>query len=300
MTNKFRPRSGFAQYGIAVFHNIGDILLCTPIARQLKDSDPCCFVTWYTSERYAFVLDVNPYIDEVIALPASDPVLLDSLMPSLQSERAWTRFFTPAPYLNYSAAGPTIVAAGITLLDLVRDAAALKWSVPFMPVFNLTPDEVDAARSYRNTLPLDGPLVIVESEFNSNQTNWSVEHARKVIEVLKGWNPILVFTSKNRPDYLDDLLESYPRIYWCNVPFRLNAELFNLCRGFIGVSSGISTLTYSSWCRADIPRIEVSRGPHWSGFQHLKTRLLQVCHTVDDFTDALGIFSLQLSNRPTP
>jgi hypothetical protein len=57
------------QYGIAIFHNIGDLLLCTPIPRQLKADDPACHITWYTSQRYAFVLNNNPYIDEVIALP---------------------------------------------------------------------------------------------------------------------------------------------------------------------------------------------------------------------------------------
>lgn len=299
MTNQFKPQTGFAQYGIAVFRNIGDILLCTPIARQLKDSDPGCFVTWYTSERYAFVLDGNPYIDQIIALPADDPVLLDSLLPSLQAERAWTRFFAPAPYLNYHASIPTIVQSGITLLDLVRDAAALKWSVPFMPVMKLTEDEVDAARAYRDSLPKDGPLVLVESEFNSNQTDWGVELALQMVNALKGLNPVLVFSAKNRPEYLDLLLEVYPRIYWCNVAFRLNAELFNLCNGFIGVSSGISTLSYATWCKDNVPRIEVSRGPHWSGFQHLKTRLLQVCHTADHFADALNSFVLQL-NRHKP
>jgi glycosyltransferase involved in cell wall biosynthesis len=282
-----KPIPTFAQYGIAVFHNIGDILLCTPIARQLKTSDPSCFITWYTSERYAFVLDNNPHIDEVVALPASDPVTLDALIPELRVERAWTRFITPAPYMNYTTKPHLVVEAGISLLDLVRDAAGLKWNVPFMPVVRLSDTEVQRARNYWSTLPAGGPIILVESEFKSDQTLWDENFALEMVDVLKDLNPVFVYSAKNRPRYLDLLLERHDRTFWCDLPFRLNAELFNLCDGFVGVSSGISTLTYSTWCRDDVPRIEVSRGAHWSGFQHLKTRLLAVCYTRPHYSEAL-------------
>ncbi len=282
-----KPVAAFAQYAIAVFHNLGDILLCTPIARQLKASDPDCFITWYCAERYALVLDNNPYIDEVIALQAEDPLLLDARIPQLAAERVWTRFFSPAPYMNIYASLPRIVEAGITLLDLVRDAAGLQWIVPFMPVMRLTAAEVQTARDYRNTLPVDAPMILVETEYDADQSIWDANFAVMLIDALRGINPVFVFTAKNRPAYLDQLLERYDRIYWCDLPFRLNAELFNLGSGFVGVSSGISTLTYSTWCRDNIPRIEVSRGAHWSGFQHQNSRLLAVCHTPEHYSDAL-------------
>ena len=57
-----------ALFEIAVFHNMGDILLCTPIARQLKADYPGCQVVWFTAEAYAFILDNNPYVDQVVAL----------------------------------------------------------------------------------------------------------------------------------------------------------------------------------------------------------------------------------------
>ncbi|MBI3258793.1 MAG: hypothetical protein HYZ54_04865, partial [Ignavibacteriae bacterium] len=55
-------------YGIAIFHGIGDILNCTPIAKQLKLNEPDCHITWYTASKYRFIVENNPFIDEIITL----------------------------------------------------------------------------------------------------------------------------------------------------------------------------------------------------------------------------------------
>ena len=295
MPNTLKPIPPYAQHGIAVFHNIGDILLCTPIARQLKKADPACHITWYTSDRYAFILENNPDIDEIVSLPADDPETLDLSIDQIRDERAWTSFRTPAPYMNYYTYKPVIVEAGVTLLDLVRESADLQWTVPFVPVVELTSSEITMAKEYCSSLGADGPMILVETEFKSNQTVWDADFALELVESLKDLAPIFVFTSKNRPADLDQLQAKYERIFWCDLPFRANAELFNLCDAFIGVSSGISTLTYSTWCRDDVPRIEVTRGAHWSGFQHLKSRLLFACYTRAHFTDAVSWLRYQLS-----
>ena len=73
-----------SSFGIAVFHNIGDILLCTPIARQLKADNPDCEVIWYTSERYKFILENNPFIDQIVSFDG-DPLNFDESIPELKS-----------------------------------------------------------------------------------------------------------------------------------------------------------------------------------------------------------------------
>lgn len=77
---------------------------------------------------------------------------------------------------------------------------------------------------------------------------------------------------------------------------RLNAEFFNLSDAFIGVSSGISCVTFSDYCRTDVPRIEVSRGEHWSatGYPHLSE--LYICYNRKRFQDSLRSITVRLSN----
>jgi len=244
------------DFGIAIFHAAGDILNCTGILRQLKADHPTCRITWFTSERYRFALDHNPLIDELVTLEG-DPVALDQRIDELKGSRPWTRFFDPAPYRNYDK-----LPDG-ALLDLVRAAAGVRWTVPSMPVVRLTVAEVAAARAYWQSLP-EGPRILVETEFHSSQSPWKARSAFQMADALAGLDPCYVFTARNRPSYLDAFLARHPKAVWCAEPFRGNAELYNLCDAFIGVSSGISVLSLADWCRQDVLGIEFSRGEHWS------------------------------------
>jgi 3-deoxy-D-manno-octulosonic-acid transferase len=48
---------------------IGDVLHCTPVARELKKARPDCLITWLAGEFTAELLAANPYIDEVLVWP---------------------------------------------------------------------------------------------------------------------------------------------------------------------------------------------------------------------------------------
>jgi hypothetical protein len=88
-----------SSFGIAVFHNMGGILLCTPIARQLKVDNPDCEVIWYASQSYKFILENNPFTDQIVPFDG-DPLTLYESIPDLKSKRSWTWFFTSAEYMN--------------------------------------------------------------------------------------------------------------------------------------------------------------------------------------------------------
>ncbi|MBS1538878.1 MAG: hypothetical protein JST20_14165, partial [Bacteroidetes bacterium] len=162
-----------SRYGIAIFHGIGDILNCTPIAKQLKLNEPNCHITWYTAAKYQFIIEHNPYIDEIITLEG-DVLSLDSEIPRLRTEQPWTRFFTPAPYMNYE------VLPGGSLLDLIKTAAKLEWTIPFIPTFALTATEKKQAGEYWQTLP-EGKKILVETEFYSEQSHWKDDYAFEML-----------------------------------------------------------------------------------------------------------------------
>ena len=56
---------------------IGDLIMSTPIARQLKDNDPSTYVTFAVSFKYLDgclpkVLKNNPFVDAIIPVSAVD------------------------------------------------------------------------------------------------------------------------------------------------------------------------------------------------------------------------------------
>jgi len=50
------------------FSSIGDIVLTTPVMRCIKNVHPDAHITYVTKKGFAAMLEVNPYIDKVIAL----------------------------------------------------------------------------------------------------------------------------------------------------------------------------------------------------------------------------------------
>ena len=269
-----------SSYGIAVFHNIGDILLCTPIARQLKADNPDCEVIWYTSERYKFVLENNPFIDQIVSLDG-DPLMLDESIPELKSKHQWTGFFTPAAYMNREK------TPGGSLPELVKGSVDFEWTVPFVPVLRLSETEKARAAAYWNGLP-SGRKILIETEFNSQQSHLTEEYIEKLFETLSPVNPVFVFTTKNKPAYFDKFKNKYSNVLWCQEDFRLNAEFYNLCDAFVGVSSGISCLSNSDYCRNDVPHLEISRGYHWSNASYCSAKKeLYVSYSKARYVDGL-------------
>lgn len=278
------------RYGIAVFHALGDILNCTAILRQLKTDEPDCHITWFGSERYRAALEHNPWIDKLILLEGN-PTELDACIPELRASHPWTRFFDIAPYRNYDK-----LPKGC-LVDLVKAASGLRWTVPFVPVFRLTPTECEQARRYWAGLP-EGPHILVETEFHSHQSPWNRRSVFQMLEVLAPLDPCFVFTAKQRPPFLDLLSKKHSKTVWCAEPFRLNAEFYNLCDAFIGVSSGISVLSLSDHCRTDVPSIEFVRGEHWSTAPAGRALERYHCFTETRFLEALEALAIRLRDQP--
>lgn len=276
--------------GIAIFHGLGDIVNATIIARQIKADHPDAHLVWFIAERYAFVLEGNPDVDEVVAL-SGDPKQLDARIEELRASRPWDRFYVPAPYMAYDK----LPGGDLTELMLATYDGTL--TVPLRPVIVLNEREVERARSWWAQLPPDRLHILVETEFFSDQSPWDRSYALDMVRRLAPLRPVFVFTAKNRPPYLDELAAEYPDVVWCDLPFRLNAELYNLCDAFVGVSSGISCLSNSTWCRPDVPHIEVVGGPHWSSWHFRHHTRRRICFDRVKYHQALDWLADVLSGK---
>src|SRR5262245_5177979 len=50
------------------FSSLGDVVLSTPIYRNLKAADPSLKITAAVKDRFAGVLENNPYVDKIMVL----------------------------------------------------------------------------------------------------------------------------------------------------------------------------------------------------------------------------------------
>lgn len=57
------------RYAIVRLSSIGDVLHCTPVARNLKQHQPSCHITWVVGQVSAEMVKDNPFIDEVYIWP---------------------------------------------------------------------------------------------------------------------------------------------------------------------------------------------------------------------------------------
>ncbi len=272
--------AGRREYAIYVLQALGDLVVSSQIARQLKADDPGCYVVWFVLRKNSFILKGNPFIDEIVELEGNNRDL-DQRIEEFKTLRPWTNFLVPQPHLAYDK------LPGGDLTELTKAAVGLNWTVPYVPVIRLTDAEIANARNYVASLP-SGLKIMVETEFQSEQTPWNAAYAQVMIEQLRHLNPVFVFTAKNEPSYLPELRAIYDRIDWCQLPFRENAELYNLMDAFVGVSSGISCLTYSDWCRPDLPHVEVVNNTHWSTYHFDNHKRRRLCFEEQSFVNSMN------------
>ncbi|MEM7202222.1 MAG: methyltransferase domain-containing protein [Planctomycetota bacterium] len=284
------------RYAIAVFHNRGDVLAATPIARQLKADDPHCHVTCFTSGMGEPMLRGNPHIDEIVELKG-DPLGLDPEIQRLQTTEPWAGFFTPASYMNKGAAKAVTGGARVSAYSDMQASAQIAWSEPYEFTLRLSDHEVAQARRYWSRLPA-GPKILIESEFMSDQSPWTDDWAKDLFDAFRDLDPVFVFSGLSQPGLDAELLAKHAKIIDCREPMRLNAEMFNLCDAFIGVGSGISAISYSDWCRRDVPRIELCRSPYFSAAELPDPGQLWTCFSRSRFREALREVAIQMGASP--
>jgi hypothetical protein len=265
---------------IIIFHAAGDILNATLISAQLRRDHPDYYIVFITCARYRTLLDHNPDLDQVIAL-VGEPAALDLDIPAIKAYQPWVEVFVPAAYFS-----PRL-AQGWSIYRVTREPVGITLQADSLPVLVLSEAEQKAARAYWATLP-PGPKLLIETEFNSNQSPWNDDYVEALGEILAPLGIIFIFTALNRPPFLDDFQQRFGHAFWCSLPFRLNVELFNLADALIGVSSGISVAVSSGWCRRDTPWIEICHGQLWSHVEIPVLRDFQICNDLPRFRDALA------------
>lgn len=280
----------------------GDILNSTPIAKHHKITDPGCKIDWLTSKKYEFVLKNNKNIDNILLYENifehykdnTDHVLVTFLL-----EKNEQHFFSNYDIVKFVAPYFYIFKNKIdnnseedSLLNVLRykTSGIKEFACDFIPNVSLDEREIKEAIDFFESIRSDdNKKILLEYENFSNQTPFNINYINLLCQFAEENDFSIIFSGKIKPSYFETLEIKYgTNFYFYKGSFMSNAQLYNLCDLFIGCSSGLSCLTHSDFCDIEKPRIEVSRGIHWSTkpWNHVNNKI--IVNTLNDFKDSLG------------
>ncbi|MBR7159220.1 MAG: hypothetical protein IKD08_06080 [Alphaproteobacteria bacterium] len=242
----------FVQLG-----SMGDCLLATTIARQIKEVDyPNCHLTWMIGDIFETVIKNNPYVDDTITIPLkyeNDAIIkARENIATFVDEAQKKQKFDKVIILDVTPTNKNF-HYGTYRSIYFRIYKEVYWNevtVSPEPVINLLPEEVANVEAFVKANKLDEDNcypILIEAGAKSAQSELNMDLALYVAEELvKKYNHVkCIISSKEKlPSDIS------PRIIDGSVlTFRENAELLNHCKLFLGGNSGITWLNVSTWSK---------------------------------------------------
>ena len=240
---------------------LGDCLMVTTLARQIKQDFPGCHLTWAISSRNVGILENNPDVDAhwTIDPEPNDPFALVSWKwKQVREEAEARRKRGEFHHVFYTQIYPDNVYRfdGTTRSSTFRNYPH-PITVPVRSILELTESEAtrveEFARRYR--LSSFKNVVILECSPGSNQSDMTMETGVAVGKYLTAQHDdLLVILTSHR-----SFTPPNDRIVDASVlSYRENLYLSRCCTFFIGCSSGITWLFQSEKARR-IPTLQVLR-----------------------------------------
>lgn len=235
---------------------LGDCLYATTIARQIKNDNPDCHLTWAISSACRSILIDNPHIDHIWEISSSGRHEENEMWAQFENEaheRKQTGEFDEI-YLTQIHPNNWQNFDGTVRASIFRGYPR-PITVPVNPVINLLPEEIKNTKEFANkhSLTKKSDVIFFEYTFNSGQSFVTPDFALEVSEhIIKAIPTACVILSAKKP-----IQPSNKNIIdGSKLSFRENAELTKYCSLLIGCSSGLSWLCTSEWAKP-LPMIQL-------------------------------------------
>lgn len=264
-------RIAFIQLG-----SFGDCINSTLMLRPIWEHYNKPQIDVYTTTLYSGAFVGNPLITNLIKEPCQtkDHAFgLYNVVP-LKVEKAIPKYdliLNPAPILRptmrnslkHPEFGENLIMTFVRALE--EEGIPYKW--PITTELHLQSEEIVESLNWldRNKVYRVRPKsVLMECHGESGQTFFNDGHLRMIVNEMMGAGVEQVFISrKNTTNTINDLVKSYPNRVYCvnDLTLRQCACLFNYCGGFISVSSGLSNVCNTNYCKKDIKWLELVNSP---------------------------------------
>lgn len=244
---------------IALVHlcSFGDCLYATVIARQIKSDFPACHLTWVIGDKYASVLEGNPFVDSIKSFPVLN--VQDAISNAWKSARSWTELHLSSGEFKmvfYTQICPDNVHLYDGLIrSTIYRAFGRQVSPPHRPVLNLGSHEISAVDVWaaRNALHKFKHIFLFECAPSSGQSPMSPARAMELALELARRHPDAAFCLSS----MNSFNSTSPQILDASgLTFRQNLALMRHCTGLLGCSSGLTWLSTSEGA-ANLPMLQI-------------------------------------------
>ncbi|MEO7309161.1 MAG: hypothetical protein ABIX01_02090 [Chitinophagaceae bacterium] len=232
----------------------GDCLYATTVARQIKQDFPGCHLTWAISAFCKEIIDLNPYVDDVVVIdtvPKDDiPAFRNfkKLVCQQKKEGLFDEVFIT------QTADTNIAFYDGTIRGSIFKAYPTPITVPIAPVLVLSNDEMARAAAFSEEHHLTGyeKVVLFEYAPQSGQSAISKDFSIIVAEgIVSEPSTAIILSSANR------VLHKNPAIIdGSYLTLRETAALTHYCNLLLGSSSGITWIS-SSIAAKQLPMVQM-------------------------------------------
>lgn len=232
----------------------GDALYATTIAQQIKKDNPGCNLTWVIGRRYRDILNLNPHVDNVVAI--------DEVKNRLDVKGVWKHVHNVMETTSgdYDELYFTQIYPGYPddFKDCLRAAMFRRYknpiTVPLDPVVVLSNAEVERVWAFAEHHHLSSykNIVLFECSPQSGQNSLTAEDVNKIaVGIATDISTCVVMSGEFKTSI------NHPRIIDASIlTFRENAELTKYCTLLLGMGSGITQICQSTWAKK-LPTIQL-------------------------------------------
>ena len=243
---------------ILIIHlmSLGDCLMVTAVARQIKHDYPGCRLTWAISQNCRQIIENNPFIDDIweVQHEKSESPFAD----------VWYKVKKEAEERKQAGEFDEIISTqifpdniynfdGTTRSSTFRGYSG-KISVPVTPIISLFDYEVECVKYFAVKYQLEKyrHVILCECAPSSGQSFLTPELILEIASKIAEANQDIIFIISTHTK----LETNNKQIIDASVlSFRENAELSKYCTLLVGCSSGITWLLTSDWAKK-IPTIQ--------------------------------------------
>jgi ADP-heptose:LPS heptosyltransferase len=243
----------------------GDCLMATTIAKQIKNDNPGCHLTWAISYKCKQVIEGNPFVDKIWEVnysqnesPAAD--VWHKIKIEAEEKKRKGEF----DEIIYSQIYPdNLHYYDGTIRSSTFRAYRKPITIDVTPTIELNENEVFRVKQFalKHELQKYKHVILCECAPSSGQSFLNPELMLALASAISAKRPDIIFIIST---HLKLETNTTQIISASELTFRENAELSKHCTLLVGCSSGITWLLTSNWAKK-INTVQFIYGPSKAG-----------------------------------
>ncbi|MFT3823237.1 MAG: hypothetical protein QM731_04920 [Chitinophagaceae bacterium] len=232
----------------------GDSLYATAVARQIKQDNPGCHLTWAIASFCKDIIAGNPYVDDVLEVTTvakNDVVAYRRFRKEMYQQKQQGRWdeIVITNVIDEKQANYDGTIRSATLRGYNKPV-----TVPLQPVLRLRPEELEKAKSFATAHQLHTYKHIILFEFapQSKQSDMTPAFAIELSEkITQRTGTAIILSSALKINHTSPQI-----IDGSSLSLRETAALTHYCTLLLGSSSGITWVSTSDAAKA-LPMVQV-------------------------------------------